>query len=53
MSKNRKISSLEFEYLAKMKPYVQSFDKNGKKALKYTMLDAVERVFGDQVVQFK
>lgn len=47
MTKNRKISSLEFDYLANMKPYVAPNDENGKKSLKYVLIDAVERAFGD------
>ncbi|MCR8994628.1 hypothetical protein [Brevibacillus laterosporus] len=47
MTQNRKITSLEFDYLTHMKPYVAPNDKNSKKSLKYALIDTVERVFGD------
>jgi hypothetical protein len=48
MAKNRKISSLEFDYLMQMKPYIPYEDDNGRKSMKYTLLDTVERAFGDK-----
>ncbi|MCY9757779.1 hypothetical protein M5X00_26475 [Paenibacillus alvei] len=53
MSKNRKISSLEFDYLANMKPYIPETDKDSYKALKYTMLNSIEAVFGDKWFNLK
>lgn len=53
MAKNRKISTLEFDYLAHMEPYIPNADRNGYKDLKYSLLDTIEGVFGDKWFNLK
>lgn len=53
MSKNRKITSQEFEYLSSLEPYVAKNDANNYKTLKYTLLDDIESVFGDKWFNLK
>lgn len=53
MAKNRKISTLEFEYLANMEPYIPNTNENGYKTLKYTLLETIEGVFGDKWFNLK
>lgn len=53
MTKNRKVSSQEFDYLANLKPYLPETDKDGYKSLKYSLLTAIEGVFGDKWFNLK
>lgn len=48
MSKNRKITTKEFDYLTQLEPYIPQTNKEARKALKYTLLDTIESVFGDK-----
>jgi hypothetical protein len=53
MAKNRKITTLEFEYLLNLKEYVHESDEKAKKEVKYALLNAVKGVFGDSWYNLK
>jgi DNA-binding transcriptional ArsR family regulator len=48
MSKIRKLTSQEFDYLTKLEPYKPNNDQNDYKRLKYTLIDSIEGAIGEK-----
>lgn len=53
MSKNRKITTEEFNYLENLEPYLVKRQRKAFKEFKYTLLRTVEGVFGDKWYNLK